>query len=150
MESFLVNSKAKEVLSQFNLPSYQVFPVNILHKSLIVKDYFLLHFCEDSSSSFSYPNVMLETREMGLKRLSTSISIASPIELKKFLDSKSLDDLLYPKDIAIKNLENFDFLFFNPFWIKNYISTNLKTALIENDISGISFSDTPVDVFKLG
>ena len=136
----LVNLKVKELLKGFNLLNHKFYEVIINYKNTF-QTYYWLHICEPTIiDTIDYTKSLFYRTEYTFRE--ELINLTS-FEEYKILKSKDKDgsfgvelDQIYVTEKFNKNL---DLLTFLPFDNNIYISEALKSALEENNITGINY-----------
>ena len=150
---YIINEKTKIIIEQFKFPSYKLYPTKIIHKNLELKNYYLLHIASDNKDYLDFidydrsifitagvardhpQNIAITSKQQYLE---TSRKLQNDFSV-----NKSNYCTIFAEKICFNSEfdKNLDF-FTAPFGVDNYISYNLKCALIENGITGCDIEAT--------
>lgn len=145
---FLVNQKVIDILSNFKLMEYRVYPATlVVNKKRL--NYFWLHFKENREffiSNIDYKNTTFYIRNMAFKKI-------EDIDINSYQEYLNINQsLAFGKDISVNNLifnevlnnEKYDLFFINSIFLGIRISEKLKEKIIESEITGFNISEKEV------
>ncbi len=138
---YLVSPTAQRVLSQFDLPTYAFYPVNLYQNNKLIEGYQLLYY----TFAFEFEQVVdISKSKFYLQRTFRGTKV--PIEIKNYFDyiSKLKQNPLHinSENIFFNNQFKFlDFFSIQYLSIDIYVSQRLKEAIEAAGLTGLEFKE---------
>ena len=144
-DGFLVNSKVRDILGDFNLMKHQYYMASVsLPKTGETLPYYWLHFSQpELTKQINYENSTFYETEWTFRENLIKINSYEHYQELKSYDKKAkfgvnIDEIAVTEKFD-KDLDVFIFLPFS----KLYISARLKNALEENKVIGLVYEEAP-------
>jgi len=142
---FLVNSKVKDILSNFNLMTHKYYDANIVvTKSGATLNYYWLHLCQpELSKQLDYKKSVFYETEWTFRKDIIKISSYKHYEELKSKDKEAIFgadlDEIFVTEKFDKDLDLFTFI---PFSGQKFISAKLMDTLENNKVTGLSYEES--------
>jgi len=142
---FLVNSKVKDIFSDFNLMTHKYYDANIVvPKTGETLNYYWLHLCQpELSMQLDYKKSVFYETEWTFRKDIINIASYKHYEELKAKDKRAIFgvdlDEIFVTEKFNKDLDIFTFI---PFTGQKFISSKLKDALENNKVTGLAYEET--------